>query len=123
MVKCCVFPVEPQSPTGKKKTLICRKSGVSADSRKSAKKCGKPHFLRKNAQKKKRKKCGVPHFLALFLESAETRVFLQINVFFRLGSEALQEIHKSSAHLPAFHFVQALPRLNWLKKGGQVVSH
>ena len=27
------------------KALICRKSGVSADSRKSAKKCGKPHFL------------------------------------------------------------------------------
>ena len=29
------------------KTLICTKSGVSADYRKSAKKCGKPHFLRK----------------------------------------------------------------------------
>ena len=29
------------------KTLICRESGVSTDYRKSAKNCGKPHFLRK----------------------------------------------------------------------------
>ena len=29
------------------KTLICTESGVSADSRKSAKKCGKPHFSKK----------------------------------------------------------------------------
>ena len=28
------------------RTLICTKSGVSAESRKSAKKCGKPHVLR-----------------------------------------------------------------------------
>ena len=66
------------------KTLICTKSGVSADSRKSAKICAKSaenrtfcansaHFLRK--------KCGFPHFLALFLESAETPLFVQINVF------------------------------------------
>ena len=39
----CVFPVEPQSPNGK--TLICTKSGVSTDSRKSARKWGKPLFL------------------------------------------------------------------------------
>ena len=33
------------------KTLICTKSGVSADPRKSTKKCGKPHFLRKKCAK------------------------------------------------------------------------
>ena len=38
------------------------------------KKCGLfVHFLRK--------KCGSPHFSALFLESAETPLFVQINVF------------------------------------------
>ena len=42
------------------KTLIRTKSGVSADSRKSGKKCGKPHFLQKWRK---------PHF------------FVQINVF------------------------------------------
>ena len=47
------------------KTLICTKSGVSADSRKSAKKCGKPHFF----VQKVRKKCGFLHCLALLLES------------------------------------------------------
>ena len=69
------------------KTLICTKSGVSADSRKSAKKCRK---ARKTALfvQKVRKKCAKSavfrafrHFLALFLESAETPLFLQINVF------------------------------------------
>ena len=35
------------------------------------------------------------HFLAIFLGSTETPLFVQINVFFfRLGSEARQEIHK-----------------------------
>ena len=53
------------------------KSGVSADSRKSAKKCGKPHFLRKNCAVffTQKKKSGFPHFLTLFLESAETPLF------------------------------------------------
>ena len=37
-------------------------------------------FCVKSAQKM-RKKCGFPHFWALFLESAETPLFLQINVF------------------------------------------
>ena len=62
------------------KTLICTKSGVSADSRKSAKKCAKPHFLRTFyilfAQKVR-----FAHFVVLFLESAETPLFVQINVF------------------------------------------
>ena len=62
------------------KTLVCTKSGVSADSRKSAKKCGKPHFYRKKCALLC-KKCGFPRFLALFLESAETPLFVQINVF------------------------------------------
>ena len=80
--KICVFPVEPQRPNGKNINL--HKSGVSADSRKSAEKCAKSaenrtfceffvHFLRK--------KCGSPRFSALFLESAETPLFVQINDF------------------------------------------
>ena len=52
------------------KTLICTKSGVSADSRKSAEKCAKSAVLR-----------TFRHFSALFLESAETPLFVQINVF------------------------------------------
>ena len=39
-----------------------------------------------------RKECGLAHFLALFLESAETPLLVQI-FFCRLGSEARQEIH------------------------------
>ena len=62
------------------KTLICTKRGVSADSRKNAKKCGKNRTLRKKCALL-RKKCGFPHFLALFPESAETPPFVQINVF------------------------------------------
>ena len=62
------------------KTLISTKSGVSADSGKSAKKCGEPHFLRifyaESAVFR-----TFPHFLALFLESAETPLFVEINVF------------------------------------------
>ena len=42
-------------------------------------------------------KCGSPHFSALFLESAETPLFVQINVFCRLAAEAQQEIHKLRA--------------------------
>ena len=37
-------------------------------------------FCAKRVQKM-RKKCGSPHFSALFLESAETPLFVQINVF------------------------------------------
>ena len=69
------------------KALICTKSGVSADSRKSAKKCRKvrrtalfTHFLcifcAKSAVLR-----AFRHFLALFLESAETPLFVQINLF------------------------------------------
>ena len=46
------------------KTLICTKSGVSADSRKSAEKCRKVRRTAKDAQKM-RKKYGSPHFSAL----------------------------------------------------------
>ena len=69
------------------KTLICTKSGVSADSRKSAKKCRKVRRTALFAQKvyKKCAKSAVlrtfRHFSALFLESAETPLFVQINVF------------------------------------------
>ena len=66
------------------KTLICTKSGVSADSRKSAEQCGEPHFLRKKCTKSAQKvrfSALFAHFSALFLESAETPLFVQINVF------------------------------------------
>ena len=69
------------------KTLICTKSGVSADSRKSAEKCRKVRRTALFAQKvyKKCAKSAVlrtfRHFSALFLESAETPLFVQINVF------------------------------------------
>ena len=66
------------------KTVICTKSGVSADSRKSAEKCGEPHFLRKKCTKSAQKvrfSALFAHFSALFLESAETPLFVQINVF------------------------------------------
>ena len=42
----CISCVEPQSPNGKN-IIICTKSGVCADPRKSAKKCGKPQKVRK----------------------------------------------------------------------------
>ena len=81
------------------KTLICTKSGVSADSRKSAEKCRKVRRTALFAQKVY-KKCAknavlrtFRHFSALFLEPAETQLFVQINVFCRLASEARQEIH------------------------------
>ena len=69
------------------KTSICTKSGVSADSRKSAEKCGKvqrtalfAHFLYTFCAKSAVLRT-FPHFSALFLESAETPLFVQINVF------------------------------------------
>ena len=62
------------------KTLICRKSGFSPIPERVPKSAENhtfcaffAHFLRK--------KCGFPHFLALFLESAETPLVLQIHVF------------------------------------------
>ena len=69
------------------KTLICTKSGVSADSRKSAEKCRK--VRRTLFAQKMYKKCAksavlrtfFAHFSALFLESAETPLFVQIKVF------------------------------------------
>ena len=69
------------------KTLICTKSGVSADSRKSAEKCRKvrrtalfAHFLYTFCAKSAVLRT-FRHFSALFLESAETPLFVQINVF------------------------------------------
>ena len=69
------------------KTLICTKSGVSADSRKSAKKYRKvrrtalfAHFLYTFCAKSAVLRT-FRYFLALFLESAETPHFVQINVF------------------------------------------
>ena len=61
------------------KTLICTKSGVSADSRKSAEKCAKS--AEKKSAQKVRFSALFAHFSALFLESAETPLFVQINVF------------------------------------------
>ena len=76
------MPVEPQRPNGKNINLHkkwgfrrfqkeCRKVPKSAENRTSC--AFFVHFLRK--------KCGSPHFSALFLESAETPLFMQINVF------------------------------------------
>ena len=49
-----------------------------------------------------RKMCGLPHFLALFLESAETPLFLQINVFavwaLRLGRNYTIQEQKTHTH-------------------------
>ena len=54
------------------KTLICAKSGVSADSRKSAKKCAKSAedraFCAKSVQKMHKKR-GSPHFSRTFRHS------------------------------------------------------
>ena len=75
----CVFPVEPQVPKGKNINLH-KKRGF----RHCQKKCGKSvenrTFCVKNAQKVWFASES-PHFLALFLESAETPLFVQINVF------------------------------------------
>ena len=58
-------------------TLICTKGGVSADPKRAPESVEFAHFLRafyaKSAQ--------ILHFLALFLGSAETPLFVQINVF------------------------------------------
>ena len=63
------------------KTLICTNSGVPADSKKSAQKVRRTalfvHFLRKKVRFSEL----FPHFLALFLGSAGTPLFVQINVF------------------------------------------
>ena len=56
----CVFPVERQSPNGKH-IILHKKWGF----RRFQKEC---------------QKVGFPHFLALFLEPAETPLFVQINV-------------------------------------------
>ena len=71
----CVFPVEPQSPNGKNINLH-KKWGF----RRFQKECQK---VRKTALKTPllHKKRGSPHFSALFLESAETPLFVQISVF------------------------------------------
>ena len=47
------------------KTFQCTKSGVSANSRKSTKKCGKPRFLFRTLMCKE---CGLVRFWGLFLE-------------------------------------------------------
>ena len=71
----CVFPVEPQSPNGKNINLH-KKWGF----RRFHKERREPHFLRKKCAFCTQK-VPFPHFLRLFLESAETPLFVQINVF------------------------------------------
>ena len=74
----CAFPVEPQSPNGKNINLH-KKWGFRRFQKERQKTenrtfCAKSaHFLCK--------KCAFLYFLALFLESAETPLFVQINVF------------------------------------------
>ena len=69
----------------RQKTLICRKSGVSADSRKSVEKCDFPHFLELFWNRRK------PHFLCTLM------------CFCCFGSEARQEIHNSKAYDRTLH--------------------
>ena len=66
------------------KTFICTKSGVSADSRKSTKKCAKPHFLCKQ--------CANSEVLHTFWCSFwNRRKPCADKCFCRSGSEARQE--------------------------------
>ena len=81
LLELCVFPVEPQRPNGKNINLH-KKWGFRRECQKVRrtalfwrKKCTK-----NNAQKV-RFSALFAHFLALFLESAETPLFVQINVF------------------------------------------
>ena len=87
-----VFPAEPQSPNGKNINLQ-RKSGVSADSGKSAKKRGKPHFFRIFCAPF----CAISAVFCTFWHSfwnqRKPHFFCRL-MFCRLGSEARQEIHK-----------------------------
>ena len=82
----CVFPVELQRPNGKNINLH-KKWGFSRfqkECRKVREKCGEPHFLCIFCTlfvQKVRFSALFTHFLALFLESAETPLFVQINVF------------------------------------------
>ena len=96
------------------KTLICTKSGVSADSRKSAKKYRKVRrtalfgtFYTLFAQKV-RFSALFRYFLALFLESAETPLLVQINVFavwpLRLDRKYTTLVKK---HVPCFSVDEA----------------
>ena len=109
------------------KTWICTKSGVSADSRKSAEKCRKVRRTALFAQKlyKKCAKSAVlrtfRHFSALFLESAETPLFVQINVFavwpLRLDRkytilEAVYKKYVSSSSLSMYSSLQK-PGILW----------
>ena len=69
--------------------ISCRASEPKRQKHWSAEKWGFRRFQKEFQKMRKtalfahflRKKCGFPHFLALFLESAETPLFLQINVF------------------------------------------
>ena len=82
-----VFPVEPESPNGKNIQLH-KKWGFPPI----------PERVPKSALfagKKARKKCGFPHFLALFLESAETPLFVQINVFAVWALRLDRKIHNN----------------------------
>ena len=82
----CVFPVEPQRPNGKNINLH-KKWGFrrfQKECRKVREKCGEPRFLRIFCTlfaQKVRFSALFAHFSALFLESAETPLFVQINVF------------------------------------------
>ena len=79
----CVFPVEPQRPHGKNINLH-KKWGF----RRFQKECRKVRRNRTFCAKSAVKICAKSavlrtfrHFSALFLESAETPLFVQINVF------------------------------------------
>ena len=84
--QCCVFPVEPQRPNGKNIDLH-KKWGFrrfQKECQKMREKCGEPHFSRIFCTlfaQKARFSGLFGHFLALFLESAETPLFVQTNVF------------------------------------------
>ena len=79
------------------KTLICRKSGVSADPRKSAKKCGKPRFLRKKCAKKCVKSAVFRPFWRSFWDRRKPHFFCRSRFWpFGLCSSAVNTQPKDS---------------------------
>ena len=84
----CVFPAEPQSLNSKNINLQ-KKWGFRRFQKECHKRAENRTSCVKSAQRKRKKcaknaqKCSFLHYLALFLESAETLLILQINVFGR----------------------------------------
>ena len=102
----CAFPVEPQSPNGKNINL--HKRWGFRRFQKEQQKVRKTALFMQKVCKKVHKKCGVAHFLLLFLELAETSLFVQINVF---AVRALRLDRKYTNIGSLFHNHLSLPLL------------